>query len=99
MPQDVKDMMHRIMVETFDGQNDVEEVAVKVFNDHIEQVKADIEPERLLVYEVGSGWEPLCTFLGVPVPDEPYPKTNTTEEFQSNEGPIADARKRAAENG
>ena len=96
-PQDVKDMMYKIMVETFDGKNDVEDHAVKVFNDHIAQVKADIPADRLLVYEVGSGWEPLCDFLGVPVPDEPYPSTNSTEEFLSNEGPIAEARARAAQ--
>ena len=40
------------------------------------------DPGRLLVYEVGSGWEPLCAFLGVPVPDEPFPRSNATAEFQ-----------------
>jgi len=91
-PQDLHDMMHKIMMETFDGKNDVEEHAVKVFNDHIEQVKADIDPKRLLVYEVGSGWEPLCDFLGVPVPDEPYPSVNSTEEFQNRSGEVHAAR-------
>ena len=94
-PQDIKDMMHKIMVETFDGKNDVEDHAVKVFNDHIDKVKADIEPERLLVYEVGSGWEPLCEFLGVPVPDEPYPSTNSTEEFQNRTGEVHAAQDEA----
>jgi hypothetical protein len=87
-PRDVRDMGHKIMVETFDGKNDDEDHAIKVFNDHIAEVKATIKPERLLVYEVGSGWEPLCDFLNVPVPDTPYPSSNSTEEFQNRSGPV-----------
>jgi len=38
------------------------------FRRHTEAVKATIAPERLLVYEVGSGWEPLCALLRRPGP-------------------------------
>ena len=38
-------------------------------------------PEKLLVYQAGEGWQPLCDFLGVPVPAEPYPRVNTREEM------------------
>ena len=38
-------------------------------------------PERLLVYEVKEGWEPLCRFLGVPVPQTPFPHVNDAETF------------------
>ena len=48
---------------------------------HNEQVSAAVPPERLLVWEVGEGWEPLCEFLGVPVPDEPLPHANDRETF------------------
>ena len=51
------------------------------FNRHTEAVKAAIPPERLLVYEVGEGWNRLCAFLGVPVPDAPYPSENSRAEF------------------
>jgi hypothetical protein len=51
------------------------------FRKHDAEVKATIAPERLLVYQVGSGWEPLCAFLGVPVPGEPYPSENSRAEF------------------
>jgi hypothetical protein len=38
----------------------------------------------LLVYEVGEGWGPLCSFLGVPVPeDTPFPRLNDSAEFQA----------------
>jgi hypothetical protein len=36
---------------------------------------------RALVFHAKDGWEPLCGFLGVAVPDEPYPKTNPRAEF------------------
>jgi hypothetical protein len=48
---------------------------------HHEQVKATIAPERLLVWEVSEGWEPLCKFLDVPVPDKPLPHANDRETF------------------
>jgi hypothetical protein len=48
---------------------------------HTEEVKATIPPERLLIYEAGDGWAPLCGFLGVPVPAEPYPSENSRAEF------------------
>jgi hypothetical protein len=51
------------------------------FRRHTEAVEAAIAPERLLVYEVGSGWAPLCQFLGVPVPAAPYPSENSREQF------------------
>lgn len=48
---------------------------------HTEAVKAAIPPERLLVYQAGQGWEPLCAFLGLPIPAEPYPSENNRAEF------------------
>jgi hypothetical protein len=51
------------------------------FRRHTEEVLAAIPPERLLVYEAGQGWEPLCAFLGVPIPAEPYPSENSRDEF------------------
>jgi hypothetical protein len=53
------------------------------FRHQTEEVKTHIAPERLLVYEVGEGWDRLCAFLGVPVPAEPYPSENSREEFQA----------------
>jgi hypothetical protein len=51
------------------------------FRQHNAAVKATIPAERLLIYEAGQGWEPLCRFLGVPVPSEPYPSENSRDEF------------------
>jgi Sulfotransferase domain len=51
------------------------------FRRHTEEVKRTIPSERLLVYEVGQGWEPLCRFLNVPVPQAPFPSENSRAEF------------------
>ena len=46
-----------------------------------QEVMRDAPPERLLVMDVREGWEPLCAFLGVPVPDTPFPRENSREEM------------------
>jgi len=48
---------------------------------HNEEVKRTIAPERLLVWSVTEGWEPLCEFLELPVPDVPLPHINDRKEF------------------
>ena len=53
------------------------------FERHNREVIETVPAERLLVYEVGQGWEPLCEFLGRPEPAEPYPHLNEGEELQS----------------
>ena len=65
----------------FGGRFDDMDHAIEVFNEHNEAVRREISPDRLLVFEVAQGWEPLCAFLGVPVPDGPFPRTNDREEF------------------
>ena len=54
--------------------------AVQFFNEWNEQVKAEVATDRLLVFEVKQGWGPLCQFLGVPEPKEPFPNMNDTAE-------------------
>ena len=49
--------------------------AIKKFNSHIEEVKKVIPKNQLLIFEAKEGWEPLCDFLGVPVPQTDYPRT------------------------
>jgi hypothetical protein len=46
-------------------------------------VRAEVPAERLVEWQPGDGWAPLARALGVAVPDEPFPHTNTTEEFNT----------------
>jgi hypothetical protein len=55
--------------------------AFVAFAAHNEAVKGTLPSERLLVFDVTEGWEPLCHFLDVAVPDAPFPRTNSAEEF------------------
>jgi hypothetical protein len=69
--------------QTFGGRVTDREHVLEVYARHNAEVQAAIAPERLLVFDVAEGWDPLCRFLGVPVPDEPFPRTNSAAEFHA----------------
>jgi len=71
-----------IWEDTFGGSLEDRQHAIEVFERHNEEVKRRVSVERLLVYEVREGWEPLCDFLGVEAPDEPFPHLNDTDTFR-----------------
>ena len=52
------------------------------YKEHNELVKKTIPKENLLIWNLKDGWEPLCTFLDVPIPDVPIPRENTTGDFK-----------------
>lgn len=54
---------------------------IEAFVAHSEAVRAVIPADQLLEFEVREGWEPLCDFLELPVPDDAFPHTNSREEF------------------
>jgi hypothetical protein len=60
-----------------------EDYAVEAFTHHTAKVRDALPADRLLVFEVSQGWEPLCAFLGVDAPaDEPFPHLNDTDTMQ-----------------
>ncbi|MEM7365926.1 MAG: sulfotransferase family protein, partial [Pseudomonadota bacterium] len=69
----------------FDGKFQDREYAISVYERHCESVEAFFSdsPDRLLVFNVIEGWQPICEFLNVGLPDAPFPQTNTREEFAS----------------
>ncbi len=75
------EMVAKLIGRKFSGDTHTREHCIAVYEAHNDEVARTIPPDRLLIYEPGQGWEPLCHFLGVPEPDAPYPKTNSTEEF------------------
>lgn len=75
------EMMKRNIYDLFDGRIDEREHMIDCFNRHVEEVKSTVPADRLLVFEAKMGWQPLCDFLGVNVPDHPYPHVNTREDF------------------
>ncbi|WP_193369610.1 sulfotransferase family protein [Pelagibius marinus] len=71
-----------VSTKVFGGRADDPEHAKAVFRAHEAEVCRTIPAERLLVFDVREGWEPLCAFLGVPVPDGPFPRLNDAEQFK-----------------
>ncbi len=67
----------------FGGRMDDKDRVIGVYEAHNQHVIDTAPLDRLLVFEASEGWAPLCEFLGVEVPDEPYPRVNTTEDFQA----------------
>jgi hypothetical protein len=72
-----------ILGETFDHRFEDKAHAIEVFTRHTQEVRGAIESARLLVFDVREGWAPLCRFLEVPVPDEPFPRLNDTATTQA----------------
>ena len=67
----------------FGGRFEDREHAIEVFNRHTAAVRERVPADRLLVYQVREGWEPLCRFLGVPIPEgKPFPRLNDREVFR-----------------
>jgi hypothetical protein len=65
----------------FGDRMDDRQHVIDVYNAHNAEVQALVPAQQLLTFDPADGWEPLCAFLGVAVPDGPYPRTNTTQEF------------------
>jgi len=58
-----------------------EAAACAAYERHNARVRAEVPPERLLEWQPGDGWKPLCDALGLDVPAGPFPHLNTREEF------------------
>jgi hypothetical protein len=65
----------------FGGDIDSAAHAIEIFEAHTAEVIAAIPAERLLVFDVREGWEPLCNFLQRDVPAAAFPRVNSREEF------------------
>jgi hypothetical protein len=100
-PTDAPAILHRfhamvhalIFQRTFGGRLADRAHATRVFAEHNRAVVDAIPPSRLLVHRAGDGWEPLCRFLGVPVPDQDFPHLNDTAWYRSRTGlPAIDPR-------
>lgn len=78
----------------FDNRRD-EAHLTAVFDRHNDEVRREVPADRLLVYDVRQGWEPLCAFLGVDPPAAPFPWLNNTAEFVGN----AEKHRRSLGNG
>jgi len=59
-----------------------QEEAVKFYQAWKAEVVNEVPADRLLIWQVKQGWEPLCKFLDITVPEGPFPNVNDTQMFQ-----------------
>lgn len=62
---------------------DLDDAAIiAAYEAHNQEVRDGVPADRLLEFDVAQGWAPLCAFLGVAVPDDPFPNVNDTATFR-----------------
>ncbi len=84
---DFHEMVYALIFErTFEGRLKDRAHAKRVFEEHNQTVIDAIPASRLLVYQPGDGWEPICRVLDVPVPDEDVPHLNDKAWYRARTG-------------
>ncbi|KAF9894448.1 hypothetical protein FE257_007951 [Aspergillus nanangensis] len=76
----VRPVFAKVWNQLFEG--DFEQNGRRVFHEHYKRIESLVPPERLLIYHVKEGWEPLCGFLNEPVPSVPMPHENEMKTMQ-----------------
>jgi hypothetical protein len=78
----ILDVWNRMVGDTvFSGRPADRDTCIAAFNRNTQQVRDTIPADRLLVFDVAEGWEPLCRFLGVAVPAGAFPHHNLRADF------------------
>lgn len=81
---DPEGLAHSLLThQVFDGRPDDRDHAIEVYNKNVADVIATVAPDRLLVHNLGDGWQPLCDWLDLPVPTVDYPSGNTTADLRA----------------
>ncbi len=78
--------LRKLLRERFSDRLEDEGAMIEAFERHNEVVREGIAPERLLEWSPADGWEPICERLGLEVPGEDFPHTNSTAEFKARPG-------------
>ena len=84
------EFMNGTVLKDFGDRTNDREFMVDYFRKWEASVIAECPPERLLVHRPGDGWEPLCEFLGAPIPAEPYPRVNSSEDMLGRNTNVAE---------
>lgn len=63
-----------------------QDAVIAAYEKHNDEVMRSLADRPLLVWSPGDGWEPLCSFLRVEVPDEPFPHRNSASDFRRRSG-------------
>jgi hypothetical protein len=80
------DAMHKTLFGMFNAttKQEIEDHARETYDEYYRRVRILVPAERRLEYKMGSGWEPLCAFLGKEVPDVPFPRVNDRQSHKAD---------------
>jgi hypothetical protein len=70
----------------FQGRFEDRDWVRDMYDRRIEEIRDTVAPERLTIWNLGDGWQPLADMLGVDVPDHPFPRLHDTNEFRAEFG-------------
>jgi hypothetical protein len=87
-----KEMVRALFRERWGADFADRDASIAAFNAHNARVRREVPAERLLVWQAGDGWAPLCEALGVAIPAEPFPRANTREDFRARRAAMAEAK-------
>ncbi len=82
-PPAMAEMIGALFGPRFTTKIDDKEAAIAAYNRNNAHVHATAPKSRLVVWRPGDGWDPLCKALHLPVPEQPFPHLNTTEDFNA----------------
>jgi len=75
--------MRKLLHDRFSEKFDDPTAMIDAYERHNAEVRAGVPADQLLEWTPTDGWDPLCERLGLPVPAEPFPVTNSTDEFRA----------------
>jgi hypothetical protein len=78
--------VRKLLRDRFSDRLDDPTAMMDAYARHNDAVRTEVPSSRLLEWNLGDGWDPICERLGLPAPDEPFPVTNSTDEFREMVG-------------
>ena len=82
--RDVQVMAKTLILDgLFEGRFAEKKFAIEKLQDYSRQIRMAVPSDRLLVMDISEGWKPLCQFLGLQIPTEKFPCSNTQQDFQN----------------
>jgi hypothetical protein len=93
-PEKTEGMAPRLRRDVFEGEVHDREHVISVYERNVAAVQNAFGSDRLLTYELGSGWEPLCRFLELDIPSDPYPSGNESAIFHAKDENLGNKRER-----
>jgi hypothetical protein len=75
--------MEKLLRDRFSDQLDDRSAMIDAYERHNDDVRARVPADQLIEWTPSDGWDPICGRLGLAVPEEPFPVTNTTDDFRA----------------